>query len=112
MRLIDADFIISILDEAEQEYPEHKPIYDMFRDVINAVPTAIEVPKVWVKNVTFIGDSHDDPKLNSLLGKNVSLKIVGGDILTGKLERGLNGRYKIDHLEFYKSHVKKIIRTE
>ena len=25
MRLIDADFIISILDEAEQEYPEHKP---------------------------------------------------------------------------------------
>ena len=24
MRLIDADFIISILDEAEQEHPEHK----------------------------------------------------------------------------------------
>lgn len=43
MRLIDADFIISILDEAEQEYPEHKPIYEMFRDVINAVPTAAEI---------------------------------------------------------------------
>lgn len=25
MRLIDADFIISVLDEAEREYPEHKP---------------------------------------------------------------------------------------
>lgn len=36
MRLIDADFIISILDEAEQEYPEHKPIF-------NAVPTAAEI---------------------------------------------------------------------
>ena len=55
---------------------------------------------------------HDDAKLNSLLRKNVSLKIVGGDIVTGKLERGFNGRYKIDHFEFYKSHVKKIIRTE
>lgn len=43
MRLIDADFIISILDEAEQEHPEHKPIYEMFRDVINAVPTAAEI---------------------------------------------------------------------
>lgn len=43
MRLIDADFIISILDEAEQEYPEHKPIYEMFRDVINTVPTAAEI---------------------------------------------------------------------
>lgn len=43
MRLIDADFIVSILDEAEQEYPEHKPIYEMFRDVINAVPTAAEI---------------------------------------------------------------------
>ena len=42
MRLIDADFIISILDEAEQEYPE-QPIYEMFRDVINAVPTAAEI---------------------------------------------------------------------
>lgn len=112
MRLIDADLILSVVDKAEQDHPEHEQIYKMFRTVINAVPTAIEVPKVWVKNVTFIGDSHDDPNLNSLLGKNVSLKIVGGDILTGKLERGLNGRYKIDHLEFYKSHVKKIIRTE
>lgn len=43
MRLIDADFIISILDEAEQEYSEHKPIYEMFRDVINTVPTAAEI---------------------------------------------------------------------
>ena len=104
MRLIDADLILSVVDKAEQDHPEHEQIYKMFRTVINAVPTAIEAPKVWVKNVTFIGDSHDDPKL--------SLKIVGGDILTGKLERGINGRYKIDHLEFYKSHVKKIIRTE
>lgn len=43
LQKIDADFIISILDEAEQEYPEHKPIYEMFRDVINAVPTAAEI---------------------------------------------------------------------
>ena len=83
MRLIDADLILSVVDKAEQDHPEHEQIYKMFRTVINAVPTAIEVPKVWVKNATFIGDSHDDPKLNSLLGKNVSLKIVGGDILTG-----------------------------
>ena len=112
MRLIDADLINHVIDLAEKKKPEDKQLLESFRDVINAVPTAIEAPKVWVKNVTFIGDSHDDPKLNSLLGKNVSLKIVGGDILTGKLERGINGRYKIDHLEFYKSHVKKIIRTE
>ena len=43
MRLIDADFIISVLDEAEREYPEHKSTYKMFRDVINAVPTAAEI---------------------------------------------------------------------
>lgn len=43
MRLIDADFIISILDEAEQEHPEHKSTYKMFIDVINAVPTAAEI---------------------------------------------------------------------
>ena len=30
MRLIDADFIISALDEAEREYPDHKPTCKMF----------------------------------------------------------------------------------
>ena len=43
MRQIDADFIISILDEAEQEYTDHKPIYEMFIDVINDVTTAAEI---------------------------------------------------------------------
>ena len=35
MRLIDADFIISILDEAEQEYPEHKPIYACSPEILH-----------------------------------------------------------------------------
>ena len=43
MRLIDADLILSVVDKAEQDHSEHKPIYKMFRDVINAVPTAAEV---------------------------------------------------------------------
>lgn len=43
MRLIDADFIISVLNDAEQEHPEYKSTYKMFRDVLNAVPTAAEI---------------------------------------------------------------------
>ncbi len=43
MRLIDADLILSVVDKAEQEHPEYKSTYKMFRDVLNAVPTAAEI---------------------------------------------------------------------
>ena len=43
MRLIDADLILSMVDQTEGEHPEYKQVYDMFRTVINAVPTAVEI---------------------------------------------------------------------
>lgn len=51
---------------------------------------------------------HDDPKLNSLLGKNISVTFWNGTQLAGKLERDPDGRYRINNCSFYKTHIKRI----
>lgn len=52
-------------------------------------------------------NSHDDAKLNSLIGKNVNARLIDGSHYTGKLERDPDGMYRINNLHFYKSHIKK-----
>ena len=53
-------------------------------------------------------DSHDDAKLNSLMGKNVRVTFFEGTQSVGKLERDFDGKYRVDNWRFRKSHIKKI----
>lgn len=53
-------------------------------------------------------NSHDDTRLNSLMGAIVIAKFVDGSQYAGKLERDPDGMYRINNLHFRKSHIKKI----
>ena len=59
--------------------------------------------------------THEDEKLNSLLGKNVKIVFFDGKVYTGKLQRDKWGRsrYAIPcqggTLTFYKTHIKKVV---
>jgi hypothetical protein len=53
-------------------------------------------------------NSHDDAKLNSLMGKNVRVTFFEGTQSVGKLERDFDGKYRVDNWRFRKSHIKKI----
>lgn len=51
---------------------------------------------------------HDDTKLNSLLGKNVQVEFWDGKKVTDRLGRDPDGRYRIDNVSFYKTHIKRV----
>lgn len=53
-------------------------------------------------------NSHDDAKLNNLMGKDVRVTFWNGIQSAGKLERDPDGKYRVDNWRFYKSHVKKL----
>lgn len=53
-------------------------------------------------------NSHDDAKLNSLMGKKCKGDIFEGTQSVRKLERDFDGKYRVDNWRFRKSHIKKI----
>ena len=53
-------------------------------------------------------NSHDDAKLNSLMGKNVRVTFFEGTQSVGKLEREFDWKYRFDNCRFRKIHIKKI----
>ena len=53
-------------------------------------------------------NSHDDAKLNSLMGKNVRVTFFEGTQSVGKLERYFVVKYLFYNWWFRKSHIKKI----